>query len=511
MIHKINNHPEERAVLLVPSFMLKLPTGLTDAGCNEIFDKVIKYKWEFQRFISYPNDVFGEIEQAMAESMGEFWRDEITEYNIFYAARFFGSFLVYNKIHFNWFEEADGRYENPYPPMQDDMRMYKERYELASIYGLYTAENDLIDNIFIAFRANSHIQISEKMIDFAVNDELEKMDSDEVKKILKFWGADCHSNTVQPNSVLLLTQHFCNVKIITFEEQALLYQMTVDYYIPGAKLYIKLHPSDLFPYNEYLSNCTYIDADYPSELLQYTCDGIFDKVIAVSSTGANNLNVISKSQLVINEEYITGFVDNDLYYFAVKLINLSDCYNIFAIGLNEAHMQAMLETYQSKEKKVVYMEDDIENIPKKKNLIFLGNKYSDGNIKMLEPLLREGCTCVWLSVLGNFQEWEFLKKNITNVKIIESCSKNDIERKILSQKAVYICTEDSDMIERINNMSYEKILENSGIVVNVEANGDKDLQINILRGMLQETENALKKAVMENQILKETLASYDSQ
>ena len=53
-------------------------------------------------------------------------------------------------------------------------------------------------------------------------------------------------------------------------------------------------------------------------------------------------------------------------------------------------------------------------------------------------------------------------------------------------------------------------MNNSGVVVNVEANGDKDAQISILRGMLQETENALKNAVMENQVLKGTLMNYES-
>lgn len=220
ILHKVNYRSYEDAVIMVPKRFLNLPYGLK-AG-NDIFSKIIYYDWEFKKYQNYPEDIFSEIERVLTDELGKSYREEIKEYNIFYAARFFGSFLATKGIKFNWFEEADGRYLQYEPPMLDDKRMYPERYVLASELGLYTGKNECIDTIYLSLDDNLGIEEDGKIKNFDIQNELMKLSEKNKERVMRFWGVKKESIIIPENSALLLSSHFCNVKIISFEEQVLL-------------------------------------------------------------------------------------------------------------------------------------------------------------------------------------------------------------------------------------------------------------------------------------------------
>lgn len=507
ILHKLNYHHDEEAVLLVPAFFPKMPLGVKKND-SAIFKKIIFYDWERKRYEEYPQGVFSEIKNALNEKIGEKWENKISEFNIFKADRFFGAYLVDNEIAFNWFEEADGRYLNPWPPMEDDKRLYFERFNLANSLGLYTAENNFIQNIYISLSANEGAELNEKIINFEVNDELKKLSNIDTKKILEFWGVKQIKENIGKHSALLMSQHFCNVKTISFEEQVLLYQMTVDYFLMNYNIYLKMHPSDLFPYKEFIDGVISLDMDYPSELLQYSCTGKFEVAAAVSSTGVKNLRNISCRQMLLNEDYLISFKDNDLYYFACMMIKTFTDYDPLAYGVNERQLRVMLEYGFNITSKIDFNLEFVNGVIRNK-IIIIGSNYKDNLQDKIAKELCEDNIIVLLKCKGSLEELEFLKSNTIVVKRIKTYSIRTGEEKELVEKVVFIASKNKEILERVNSMEYEKLLSNTKVKLRVDSNINKDIQISTLIGMLDETELALKNCVEENHKLRTILQSHN--
>lgn len=504
ILHKLNYHSYEKAILLVPASFPKTPVGLK-MNRNRVFEKVVYYDWEYKKYDNYPREVFDNIKEVLFENIGEEWEKEISEYNVFYAARFFGGYLVTNKIKINWFEEADGRYLNPYPVMRDDKRLCVERFQLANSLGLYNAESSFVQKIYMSLSSNEGVEINEKIINFETNDELLKLSEADTKKLLEFWGVKQEKMNIEEHSALLMSQHFCNIRIISFEEQVLLYQMTVDYFLESYKIYLKRHPSDLFPYKQFINSLIDLEADYPSELLGYSCIGKFEIVAAVSSTGVKNMQSISERQLLLNEEYTNTFKDNDLYYFTCTLLKSCEKYEIIAVGVNERQLQVMLEYTFGLNTKINFVED-LENKEYKNRIIVIGPSFS-GKISEIKM---ENSIIVFWEGKGELERYRILSENKNRivVKKIKTYSIRAKEEKKIAEKYVLIVSDNKEILERVNSMEYEKLLSNTKIKIRVDSNVEKDIQILTLQGMLNETEKLLENYVRENQKLKMILENH---
>lgn len=504
ILHKMNYNESEEAVLLVPSFFPKLPYALKTRENNKIFSKIIYYEWEYKRYEDYPADVYKEIDECLAKFLGSDYLEKISEYNVFNAGRFFGSYLAENNIEFNWFEEADGRYANPYPPMYDDKRMHPERYLLANKLGLYTGENECIKNIYISKKANLCIEDKENIIDFDANNELSKLSNSQIEDMLLFWGALGSKIEIEENSALLMSQHFCNIKLITFEEQALLYQLTVDYFLSDKKLYLKMHPSDLFPYEEFIEGIELLEADYPSELLKYVCENRFDIVGAVSSTGVRNLEDISERCLLINEDYIHSYVDNDLYYFASKVIEMFDEMDVMMLGGNEIQMQAML-TFGISRDRTVNVVKEIDTSILNNKIIIISDDVEKTLLEKVSECEKNNCIIILLKLSGNPYELQLIENLYKSVKTVRTFSKESEEAKLLYENMLFVLSDDEEYIRKVDAMGYEKILRNTKLNVRVDKNLDADTQVAILSGMLEATEKSLKYYIEENRMLEKEL------
>lgn len=495
ILHKLNYRKNEDAILLVPKRFIDLPYGLQNG--NNIFCKIIYYDWEFKKYENYPDDVFADIDRILSDEIDLDYREKITEYNIFNAARFLGSFLASNNIHFNWFEEADGRYLKYEPPMLDDKRMYNKRYELASSLGLYSAENECIDTIYLSLDDNPGVIEDEKIRDFDVNIEISKLSTEDSNEVMRFWGVEKESITISENSAMLMTQHFCNIRIISFEEQVLLYQMFVDYFLEGYNIYLKMHPSDNFPYSAFINNIVNINAKYPAELLKFALVGKFKIVAAVSSTGVLNLKNISDKQLCINQDYTINFRNNDLYYFAAKLCQAFPNHNIVYAGVDESILENMISysiNYEGKKKAMYYSHNDTI----KETIIILDENIDEDILKSIKESVFNNVVICILSTNGSLDELELIKKYFSTAKnIIMECAEDE---EIVTKKNVIVISDIEDNIRKVDKMKYYKLLKNSQLIVRVDENLDKDSKILILEGMLSATEKTLYKYVQENEI-----------
>lgn len=489
MLHKLNHRKNEDAILMVPSRFLDLPNGIKNGSA--VFEKIIFYDWEFVRFENYPNDVYEYIHSIMEENLGEGYIDRIEEFNVFYAARFFGGFLADNGVHFNWFEEADGRYIDYTPPMLDDKRMHRERYENAVRLGLYTADNDCIDTIYLSIDDNLGVCECGKIRNFDVNTELRALDSIDISKVLDFWGVESNVK-IPPGAALLLSQHFCNIRIMSFEEQVLMYQMFIDYFLDGKTLFLKMHPSDNVPYCEFIEGITDIKAHYPAELLQFVIENRFSVVAAVSSTGVLNLKNISDRQFCINQDFTHEFRNSDKYYFIYKLCELINIQTVICGEKDRELLRIMCEANN-------YQLSFFTHVDDRKQALILLSESTDIVLENIDnDIMKDNIVCI-VSYKG-LEEARFLKKSkFIAKKIVTEAADNS---EVLDEKYVYIVTNDLSILDRIKMMEYYKLLKNTRIVTRVSKDDDKDTQINILSAMLEITEKALLKCVTENEELK---------
>lgn len=493
ILHKLNYRKNDDAILLVPQRFMELPYGLKYE--NNIFSKVIFYDWEFRQYKNYPDDVFSDIDNVLCSEIGIDYKEQITEYNIFYAARFMGSFLACNGIHFNWFEEADGRYLQYEPPMLDDKRMHKKRYELASSFGLYTAENECIDTIYLSLDDNPGVIETGKIKNFDVVDEIINLAEEDSNEIIRFWGIEEKSIMVSENSAMLMTQHFCNIRLISFEEQVLLYQMFTDYFLDDYKIYLKMHPSDNFPYGAFINNITDIKAKYPSELLKFALVGKFDIVAAVSSTGVLNLRDISDRQLCINQDYTFNFRNNDLYYFAAVMCKKFSGYKIICAGIDECILKNMM-SYSVNYEGIIEIMPYSNNIMLQDTIIIIDENIEDEVIDSINESKLENVIICILSTKASLSEMEIIKRYHATAKKITTRSMEDEE--LITQKNVIVISDKEENIRSVDKMKYYRLLKNSQLVVRVDENLDKDSKILVLEGLLDATEKTLLKYVQQS-------------
>lgn len=460
-LHKLIYHKEEQAVILIPSFLVKMPYGFVNKEANDIFDKVIIYGWETETYSNSPKDVFADIKKTLEKELGENWFCETEEINVFQASYYFGSFLATEKIRFNWFEDADGRFSDPCHVMEIDKRIAPERFMLAEKLGLYNGENVWINKKYISFKNQKQGIDKNYFMDFDTNEALSKVD---IVPLLKLFGVHSDKINIPSKSVLVLSQHFCNLGIMSEESQVDMYRQLVDYYLSGYQVFIKVHPSDKVKYDKYIQNITILDADYPSELLKYVCNRKFALAITVSSTGIDNAEEIADRQIKLNDEYVCTFVDHDLYYFVCHVIKTFPNHKVVAMGINIQQLQVMLDiefhmpnvkisgnwTIGDTDKTIFVLNrntgqeiiDKVIHQPKSNNVVILFD---------IDILSREVCS----------------KKITLLTKVIKKA--NIVKPRSRSVKYVKIIA-DIKNVKKVKRIKYEKLLPNLGVKIKVSWN-----------------------------------------
>lgn len=461
-IHKLVYHRDDKAVILIPSFLVRMPYGFVNKDNNSIFSKVIVYSWETDKYENYPEDVFKNIELTMEKEMGENWISKIDEIDVFQAAYFFGAYLVDRKIKFNWFEDADGRFSDCQHVMDIDKRIAPERFTMAKRLGLYTGDNEYIEKKYFSYRMQKCDFNKKDSVDFDTKKSLESIN---VRPLLDLFGVSNKKTDIPENSALILSQHFCNLGMMSLTKQIYMYQQLLDYFLPNYKNFIKLHPSDKVEYDKYIKNVEVLDEDYPGELLRYSLRGKFEMLISVSSTGIRNMEDISKNQMILNDEYIRSFIDNDLYHFICNVIKLYPDYKVYGKGINIEQLQAMLQLGFNISNVGIY---DMENLDGfQPSIIILGEPQGE---RILEKVLE--CKKNYIIILINAKTIVKKSGNCLKqskiVKVIKTRFIEDKNRK--SDKYIYIMSDMRESIKRIRRIKYNNFLENTKSYVKASNN-----------------------------------------
>lgn len=514
VVHKLNYHPNEEAIILLPKFLLRKPSGLLKLKDTSIFKNVYFFSWE--RECNIPNitkdRVYKKIEEELKNAFQGLTINDFSEVNVARAAYLFGSWLVDNKVVFNWFEEADGRFTEPEPIMKDDERIFPLRYQLAKERGLYNADNDLVLHKYIKLDAQTFSVDASGIIDFNIMAELKRLDEHDQRRILDFFDIPIDLE-IESNSGLMLTQHFANMRILSYENHALCYQLTADYFLNNMPTYYKWHPSDIMPYTDFMESVNMLPGDFPAELLTLIIKQPFKIGASINSTGILNLSSICEKILTFNQEYISTFHDIHRYYFILQLAKMFSNYTLSTLGMNTLQFKNLREFGDINITNKCEALDgtiDITFKSKEPHIYVVANSADQSyeNIDFYE-VLQEKDILIFLNI-GNQAYYGTLFSNmplLTKEIYLQALDSNVYGNEI-SYEQIFIFTKDMSAREQIKNMKYVKNLINTGIKTSVFAASDKDYQIMALQGMLKATENQLKKVVEENNFLKEHKDNY---
>lgn len=502
-IHKLLFHRDEEAVILLPGFIVRIPDGLRRTK-KAIFDEAIYFDWD-RRMLPENEDnkehYINYIDKKLKTALGNNFRDKVNEINVCRAEYFFGIYLCDRNYKFRWFEEADGRFSDPQPIINNDLN-WALRGKLAREYGLYTGSNDCVTKKYINFDAQIEPVDDPLAEDFNVNDLLSQLDKKSQKALLDFFGVPDDIYFEQP-SALFLTQHFANLRMLSYEEHALCYQLTADFFLEGYNIYYKWHPSDCMPYTDFMNDAKMISGDFPSELLSLVIDKKIDVSASVSSTGVYNLRNISNRILTFTEDYLQSFMQNHIYYFFARLAKTLPEHRIASVGLNRSQLLNMLDFGVDMIDPEADFINDLSEAPSEKNTLYLigdSETITEDAAEKLFVDANENDVFVFPDQENESRFIRLLHRFPLVVKEINIAAENSEELDgVVSVNRVFVFTKNDKLRKVVEQMKYVKLLLNTGARTFVEDKQDKDARIAALEGMLKATEDALEKCRKENE------------
>lgn len=493
-LHKVIYHSQDEAILILPDFITDKFPCIQETIPKEIFQKVILFP--YRKIDKRKEFVLQSVDTAVKRLFPDIDLKTVQEINIAGAQYYFAYWLTQNNIPYNFFEEASGRLTQPEPVINNVRDINPVQYEIAAENGLFIGNNPSVQKKFCNYKAQIPGFSDALAEDFDIVAALQKIPRFELERILTFFQAPSELK-FDNNSAILLTQHFANLNMMAFEEQAILYQMTVDYYLDRKSVFIKPHPDDLMFYQYIIPDCQIITGRFPSELLPFISERSAGTLATISSTGLSNISNLYQYTLAFNTDYEKTFYQNHKYYLGAKLCRQFEDYDIYAFGINEQQLTNMLAFSDCNSDAVFHSSGQLEmgTAAGGRKMFLIGDipDSQDNVLRFLQAIDDTSIVCFF-----NFdKQYIFYKnfdrdiwKSIIPKKIrIEAIDKRESDD--IGYEYVFIYSRNTVVRKEIADMHYVKRLINTGIETSVPEMADVDIQLAALKGILDATERRL--------------------
>lgn len=408
-----------------------------------------------------------------------------------------GATLSICNISYVFFEDAAGSLSN-YTIVRN--AEIGNNYELTiskEKLGLYDGSNKNVAKIICDIKKQSEeFIIDEKIEHFSVTEALELLSEKELNFVVKFFCSD--KIQINSNSALVLTTHFANLKILTYEQQCLAYQLFCDYLLHNYNIVIKPHPDDLVPYASFMDNVCVVRKKFPSELLPYVFTINPTIIAGIATTATDNLkhlySTISLGFLYRDYETLLSF---HKYFILLKILHrLNQQFTIKIVnGLDELVNTAIdIENFNN----ITISNTDY-------NVLVLDDKGIEIKNKILDKHLYSN-----IVVFMNIDIFNIENIGINDILPVV-CKKNKSKDEVyveLNDEIFFIYTTDLYIREVINTMSLDYNLKQTGINISKLTLTEKDIELLKLQGMLEATERKLLKEVEKNRILEQELQQF---
>jgi hypothetical protein len=516
LVHKLTYHKNDDAILLIPSRHNDVKELQKNISNSKIFTKVIPYD---EIFIRIPKEKISEQEIDKAiNQMTEFVSQnfpvtlsDFEERNIFGDHYSIGIFLVKNELSYNFFEEGRGRLSTGDQLLEHIEKMNPIRAAILKKLKLL-GNNKSVKNRFGDLDHQKEGYHNTKDIHFSIEDSLKQLSRTEINKLIKIFGG-LKQKDLPKNSTLLLTQHYINLNLLTFDEQKLLYQYIIDYYTDNRALVVKIHPSDIHGlYNNWFNDAIILDRSLPSELLPYCTKEGFDIGIAASSTAVFALSEYCKKIICFTQEIEKTFKAINRYYVALKFLETTNqnIDSVYLLGVNKEQIEILAQLNKIPIKNFIKL-DSKKSLNNLKNSVLLIDDYYFENInyprKVFSKIIKQTKnTIIYLNAKNqnlcfNNNSEDFGNK-IIPITINKEVTKVETNSQLQKKEIIYILTDKKKTKDLAKNLEIVKFLPNTGlkIIVNQKENYEaKVLQSNILAIETNIKEIASKYILVKNE------------
>lgn len=485
---------KEDAILLVPiSITQKYPHYQSLSG--ELFRSVIQYDaiYRYKNSAERTQHYFSQLLPTL---------DDETEIYIWGAQYSFGIYAAEQNIPFIFCEEATG--------MMSRRRILEHIDELnpnlAGLYpyvqelGLYTGNCPSIKTLLCNFSAQLPGFEDNNCINFSVVDGLFSLNEDEREKIISFF-VDLRELSIPENSTIIFTQPLANLRLATFEDEVLLYQILVDYFFNNRALVIKPHPDDLICYSKIFPDAVIVHERFPSEFLPFLLDNPPACVATIYSTAVYNLRGHYPEVFELDQSYEKDFVRMHRYYMALKIAgelrrpvyclgtNRPMTEKLWErVGLPGAPNTAALPGFTLPDGPCTVIVDDI------------GSK-EDADRSALQALLAaagENTAFIFVNSQRDYCWYSIDKKDLWDhmtpivlQKILRDDAPEEDFYESLRDEVMFLYSKNLDTQKRVNEMSEEKQLPHAGINISKMPLTNEEERIKVLEGILEATEQRL--------------------
>lgn len=479
--HKSTAHKDDECVLIISTWLVDKFPHYKDL--NKFFKKVIVMDAQMRISDKYHEENKDYCEKLLLDngfSIGDF--SEIHAMGYHYN---FGAYLSHNNIKHNFWEDATGLLSSPEILININRNGFPKIAEFCEAEHLYDGTANGIDKVYCNLRAQKKGFKLENAVDFDVVKEYMTLDESLRAEILAFFS-DVTEISINENAVLILTQQFFSLLVMSFEEQALIYQLFSDYFFENEVLVFKTHPDDYMFYGILFPEAAVIKKKFPAEFLPTLFTNKPKKIATISSTAINNLKWYFDESFSLGPRFEREFRFTHRYKVAYEIKN-SICpeHKLYSIGVNENYKDAFKVSDNPGADSVFYVIDKLS----------MQDKYKFGDIVSLLEASSEKDVFVFINSNSDYCFYDIENKsvweNLTPVTISKIRLRDEEFYENEEQETIYVYTKNARIADAVRNFKFSKQLSYTGLEISVSPLGDADIKIALLEALLFAAEKRL--------------------
>lgn len=484
---------EDDAVLLVSRWLeMKYPNVIE---LNVFFNKIIVFNGDFRN-----NHTEEETKRYFYNLIPEI--DAAHEIYVWGAQYSFGIFCAENGIRINYCEEAAGMHSHQDIVMHIDAISPKmsDIYEHLLELGLYSGEGTNIKSIVLNRLAQADgFCMQENMTDFNTVSTLRSLPEQIQKKIIDFFVDYDHAINIPKDSTVIFTQHLANLLLTTFGEQALIYQLLVDYFFKDQKLVIKPHPDDLMYYTRLFPDAEIVRERFPSEFLPFLQSNEPKAIATIYSTAIYSLRGQYKNFFELDRHFEKEFYKIHRYYFAA-IIAKSLLGSVACVGMYDVLMDRLSDQVGLKISNHITSQDFLNQNLDDYDCIIVDD-VSDigitGYIHLQEFIKESRTTFIFLNTKEDFCFYDYYHKDIWDDILPQVIVKDKIDGvseeffSDIENEIFYVYSKSKKIREAIRTMDIRNELPHVGIKTSKRVNVRDEEYVLVLEGILKATEERL--------------------
>ena len=339
MLHRYFFYPNEHAVLLLGTYITERMPDYLSLHTQGFFDEICLF--QFGGAGGKEEQILEKMEKELKKALP--WK--LTDFDRIFIAgihTYLQVYMLHSGISFEMFEDGSGALSRPRILADIHRASAPGRYEIIEKYGLYDHTSPLITKKYCDMKSQVPGFFDERAVDFSILEYFRRLPIDRQEAVRRIFQVPALGEAPK-EAVLLLTQQFASLGQLTFDEQILIYENLMDYYLRGACLIIKPHPDDILYYRLLFPEAQIIRGQFPSELLPLAFEKLPERAATISSTGLNLLKGEFSDILAFNAEYEKTFHFNHIYYAALSMACFLGMNRAGVIGANPVQLENLAE------------------------------------------------------------------------------------------------------------------------------------------------------------------------